>query len=102
MDMFPPGRVVFVRPIKQVNPRGRKRERKQWDTVWVQPTEIIAEGILISPRVRTPGRVGFFAGWLVGTWPFLLDDSRRHALSCWLPRHAAIDSRYEGFIGIVS
>ena len=49
MDMFPPGRIVFIRPIKQVDEKGHQNE-KHWDTVWVQPTEIIAEGILISPK----------------------------------------------------
>lgn len=53
IDMFPPGRVIFVRPIKQVDEHGRKKGRRQWDTVWVQPTELIAEGILVSPRVRS-------------------------------------------------
>lgn len=53
MDMFPPGRIVFVRPIKQVDASGHKQKStKHWDAVWVQPTEIIAEGILVSPRVR--------------------------------------------------
>lgn len=51
MDMFPPGRIVFVRPIKQLDEHGRKAGPKQWDTVWIEPTEIIGEGILISPRV---------------------------------------------------
>ncbi len=51
MDMFPPGRIVFIRPLKQLDEQGRKKGPKQWDTVWVQPTEIISEGILVSPRV---------------------------------------------------
>ncbi|KAK9811146.1 hypothetical protein WJX73_006499 [Symbiochloris irregularis] len=53
IDMFPPGRVIFVRPIKQVDEHGRKKGRRLWDTVWVQPTELIAEGILVSPRMLT-------------------------------------------------
>lgn len=51
MDMFPPGRIVFIRPIKQVDEHGKKKGHRGWDTVWVQPMEIIGEGILVSPRV---------------------------------------------------
>ncbi|KAK9829311.1 hypothetical protein WJX72_005111 [[Myrmecia] bisecta] len=58
MDMFPPGRIIFQRPIKTI---GRKRRRmvphrrmeKQWDAVWVTPREIIGEGILISKKMLT-------------------------------------------------
>lgn len=56
MDMFPPGRVIFVRPLKTLVGRrhraGPKRFEKGWDAVWITPQELIAEGILISGRVR--------------------------------------------------
>ena len=54
MDMYPPGRIIFVRPLKTlVGRRGHgRRLEKGWDTVWVTPQELIAEGILISGKVR--------------------------------------------------
>jgi hypothetical protein len=54
MDMYPPGRVMFIRPLKTLVGRrgpGRRSERG-WDTVWVTPQELIAEGILISGKAR--------------------------------------------------
>lgn len=56
MDMFPPGRVIFVRPLKTLvgrrgGERGPKRLVKGWDSVWISPEELIAEGILISGKV---------------------------------------------------
>ncbi|BDA43045.1 probable Sn1-specific diacylglycerol lipase alpha [Coccomyxa sp. Obi] len=55
MDMFPPGRVIFVRPLKTLVGRrhraGPKRFQKGWDAVWITPQELIAEGILISGRM---------------------------------------------------
>jgi len=32
--MYPPGRLIFVRPIKF-------RKFKEWDAVWIQPEDII-------------------------------------------------------------
>lgn len=53
--MYPPGRIIFVRPLKTlVGRRNRgvpRRLIKGWDTVWVTPKELIAEGILISGKV---------------------------------------------------
>lgn len=53
--MFPPGRVIFVRPLKTLVGRRHhgapKRFEKGWDAVWITPQELIAEGILISGRV---------------------------------------------------
>ena len=69
-DMFPPGRVIFIRPLKQLVGRrhraGPRRLEKGWDAVWVTPKELIAEGILISGKVRVPIAwlclLGIFAG----------------------------------------
>ena len=56
--MYPPGRVIFIRPLKQLVGRrhraGPRRLEKGWDAVWVTPKELIAEGILISGKVRAP------------------------------------------------
>ena len=54
MNMFPPGRIIFVRPLKQYDGDGKK-VGQEWDTVWITPEEIISEGILISPKVGRPG-----------------------------------------------
>lgn len=54
-DMYPPGRIIFIRPLKQLVGRrqraGPRRLEKGWDAVWVTPKELIAEGILISGKV---------------------------------------------------
>ncbi len=53
--MYPPGRVIFIRPLKQLvgqrHRAGPRRLEKGWDAVWVTPKELIAEGILISGKV---------------------------------------------------
>ena len=53
--MYPPGRIIFIRPLKQLVGRrqraGPRRLEKGWDAVWVTPKELIAEGILISGKV---------------------------------------------------
>ena len=52
--MFPPGRVIFVRPLKVLSGKhgpGRKLE-KRWDCVWVTPEQLMSEGILISKKAR--------------------------------------------------
>ena len=58
MDMYPPGRIIFLRRLKTLVGRrgaGRpKRHEKGWDSVWVTPEELIAEGILISGKARAP------------------------------------------------
>uniref|UniRef100_A0A1D1ZLV4 sn-1-specific diacylglycerol lipase n=2 Tax=Auxenochlorella protothecoides TaxID=3075 RepID=A0A1D1ZLV4_AUXPR len=46
MSMYPPGRLIFVRPIKT-------RRKKAWDCVWISPEDIIDEGILLSPHMLT-------------------------------------------------
>lgn len=44
LSMYPPGRIIFLRPIKT-------RVVKEWDAVWIQPEDIIAEGLLVSPHM---------------------------------------------------
>lgn len=57
-DMFPPGRVMFLRPIKLLQDRDQARDKRnegykqKWDCIWITPQELIGEGILISPKVR--------------------------------------------------
>ena len=51
--MYPPGRVVFLRPIKVLKRRGPGRKlEKRWDAVWVTPEQLMSEGILISKKAR--------------------------------------------------
>ena len=54
--MYPPGRVIFIRPLKHLVGRRHKPStrhlEKGWDAVWVTPKELIAEGILISGKVK--------------------------------------------------
>ena len=55
--MFPPGRVLFVRPLKtlvRAERRGEERRMKHsWDVVWITSQELLAEGILVSKKVLT-------------------------------------------------
>lgn len=44
VPMYPPGRVVFLRPLKA-------RQARQWDAVFVAPEDLIGEGILVSPTM---------------------------------------------------
>lgn len=53
--MFPPGRIMFLRPIKVFDRQRGRNERQiksQWDCIWVTPQELIQEGILISKKVK--------------------------------------------------
>lgn len=60
--MFPPGRVIFLRPIKLLDPteRGEKERgvKQEWDAIYTTPQEVIGEGILVSKKVGG------------GLWPF--------------------------------
>ena len=63
LNMYPPGRVIFMRPFKVLK-RGREggdtdSYRKKWDAVWVSPREVIGEGILVSKRVSLGRGVAF-------------------------------------------
>jgi hypothetical protein len=46
VPMFPPGKVIFLRPIKT-------RRAKDWDAVHIAPEDLISEGILVSPHMFT-------------------------------------------------
>jgi hypothetical protein len=51
--MFPPGRIIFLRPIKLLDPKQGKKERgvkHEWDAVWTTPQELVGEGILVSKK----------------------------------------------------
>lgn len=57
-DMFPPGRVLFLRPIKMLDKEkigeGKKDNpplRQAWDAIWLSSEELVAEGILMSKKV---------------------------------------------------
>lgn len=54
--MFPPGRVLFVRPVKMLVKAERqgqeKRLKQAWDAVWISSQVLVAEGILVSRKVR--------------------------------------------------
>ena len=55
LNMYPPGRIIFLRPIKVRKKRkhgGEGKLVKRWDAVWVSPREVVGEGILVSKRVR--------------------------------------------------
>jgi hypothetical protein len=41
--MYPPGRVLFLRPIKT-------RQAKEWDAVWVQPEDLIGGWVGVAGR----------------------------------------------------
>ncbi|KAK9827307.1 hypothetical protein WJX81_002709 [Elliptochloris bilobata] len=45
LELVPPGRVLFLRPLK------RDGARVAWDAVWCHASDIIREGILVSPRM---------------------------------------------------
>ena len=58
LNMYPPGRIIFLRPIKVRKKRksgeeGKGKLVKKWDAVWVSPREVIGEGILVSKRVSS-------------------------------------------------
>lgn len=53
ISMYPPGRVVFMRPLKVPKRRGPTRKiETRWDAVWVTPEQLMSEGILISKKAR--------------------------------------------------
>eukprot|EP00884_Botryococcus_braunii_P020127 jgi/Botrbrau1/6799/Bobra.0153s0002.1 len=55
-EMFPPGPIMFVRPLKHLvksgegNSRNKSavRVKRTFDCVWITPQELISEGILVS------------------------------------------------------
>ena len=50
--MYPPGRLVFLRPFK-----GRAPRTAVWDAVWIEAPALIGEGILVSPAMMAHHRV---------------------------------------------
>jgi len=52
VPMFPPGRLLFLRPLKSRGVRrkasGKRVSLKSWDAVWITAQELIGEGILVS------------------------------------------------------
>ncbi len=57
MGMYPPGKIIFMRPLKTV--KGKRTvthlhapKQKCWDAVWISAYELIGEGILLSKAVR--------------------------------------------------
>ena len=58
--MYPPGRVLFLRPIKMLDKEAQEEGssddpplRQVWDAVWSSSEELIAEGILMSKKVSS-------------------------------------------------
>lgn len=47
VGLYPPGRQIFLRRFKKQS-QPKHAEDVSWDAVWIQPEEIIGEGILIS------------------------------------------------------
>ena len=47
IGLYPPGRQIFLRRFKAQS-QPKHPEDVSWDAVWIQPEEIIGEGILVS------------------------------------------------------
>lgn len=47
IGLYPPGRQILLRRFKQESQPKRAAD-VVWDAVWIQPEEIIGEGILVS------------------------------------------------------
>ncbi|KAL0018987.1 hypothetical protein WJX79_010040 [Trebouxia sp. C0005] len=47
IGLYPPGRQIFLRRFKKES-QPKRAEDVTWDAVWIQPEEIIGEGILVS------------------------------------------------------
>ena len=45
----PPGRLMFLRPVK--GRRGEGAAHRRFEAVWIDPEELVAEGMLVSPRM---------------------------------------------------
>lgn len=45
----PPGRLMFLRPVK--GRRGEGGAHRRFEAVWVDAEELVAEGMLVSPRM---------------------------------------------------
>ncbi|GAB4816306.1 hypothetical protein N2152v2_003352 [Parachlorella kessleri] len=62
--MFPPGKLLFLRPFK-----GQKPQQTVWDAVWVDGPALMSEGIIVSPAMMAHHRV------------FVMEDALRSALA---------------------
>lgn len=47
VGLYPPGKQIFLRRFKKQS-QPKQAEDVSWDAVWIQPEEIIGEGIIIS------------------------------------------------------
>ncbi|BDA42995.1 probable Sn1-specific diacylglycerol lipase alpha [Coccomyxa sp. Obi] len=58
-DMLPPGRMIFARRLKRLVKRKRRREKWDvtWDAVYIEPEEIVREGILVSRKLLEDHRL---------------------------------------------
>ena len=99
VGMFPPGKVIFLRPIKI-------KFSREWDAVWIAPEDLIGEGILVSrtmlkdhlcstasealqkaierqESVENGGNMGEMEGMKPEFWGELLNWSGRAVRSPW-------------------
>ncbi|KAI3429289.1 hypothetical protein D9Q98_005385 [Chlorella vulgaris] len=51
-EMYPPGRLVFLRPFK-----GKRKQQTVWDAVWIDAATLISEGILVTPTMMAHHRL---------------------------------------------
>jgi len=58
MEMFPPGKLMFLRPFKGTGGMKKKGGNKDggkstttWDAVWISGEQLMGEGILLSPAM---------------------------------------------------
>lgn len=47
VGLYPPGKQIFLRRFKKQS-QPKHAEDVCWDAVWIQPEEIIGEGVIIS------------------------------------------------------
>ena len=47
-DLFPPGRIIHLRPFAAAGKRGQDPKNDVWDAVWANGEQLIAEGLLLS------------------------------------------------------
>jgi hypothetical protein len=47
-DLFPPGKLIHLRPFAAAGVKGKNVKNDVWDAVWVSGEELIAEGVLLT------------------------------------------------------
>ena len=47
-DLFPPGRIIHLRPFAAAGKRGQDPKNDVWDAVWANGEQLIAEGVILS------------------------------------------------------